>query len=250
MKIILPQKLSLIEVCKEFEYMQQALLSRQNLSLLGDKKLFVLLYNAVDVALYYGTEQNEAIKHHVQYLASFAKKFLIDTPLNARSIRQLHSNILPPDIHSDFIYDDFGSKTQKIKRGRYRTINTYLKDVHGRETDFTHYEDIEEALEVSIGRYNCSQKKINDIAHFILDFYAIHPFMDGNGKVARVLLDILLIKSNYYPSFYHKSYKKYQDKFQKIYADYTSSELKNKEQYIVEFISALLRPVYKENYFS
>ncbi len=250
MKIILPKKLSLVEVCKEFEYMQQALLSRQDISLLEDEKLFVLLYNAIDVALYYQAEQNEAIEHHVQYLVSFAKTFLIDTSLNVQSIRQLHSNILPPGIQSNFIYDAFGSKIQKIQRGEYRTINTYLKDADGREVDFVHHEDIEEVLVVSIDRYNGSQKKIDDIAHFILDFYAIHPFMDGNGKVARVLLDILLIKSNYYPSFYHKSYRKYQDKFQKIYADYTSSKSAYKEQYIAEFISALLRPVYKENYFS
>jgi Fic family protein len=35
------------------------------------------------------------------------------------------------------------------------------------------------------------------IATFVLDFLAIHPFQDGNGRLSRALTTLLLLKSNY-----------------------------------------------------
>ena len=35
------------------------------------------------------------------------------------------------------------------------------------------------------------------VARFIVDFLAIHPFQDGNGRLARALTTILLLRSGY-----------------------------------------------------
>lgn len=251
-KIILPSKApELGEICREFEYMQKTLHTHRGFDLHNEQELYRLLYRAIFVALYEGVASNEAIVSHVEYLVGFCKQFFIDIPLQSTHIRQLHLNIVPPKSQSTFVYEDKGTKQEELKRGTYRDIDTYLVDEDGHETDFLQHKNIAEAIEMIVDTYNNSSKKIKDIAKFVLDFFAIHPFMDANGKTVRVLLDVLLIKSEYYPSLYHKQYKRDKESFAKVFGSYTlSNSEKEKEKYLAEFISLLLRPVYKENYFA
>lgn len=241
---------TLEKVCNEFEYMQKALETHRHFALHDKKGLYVLLYRAIEIALHEGVPSNKSIESHVQYLVGFSKQFLIDMPLQSRSIKKLHLNIVPPQSQSTFIYEDKGLKQEALKRGEYRDMDTYLVDSDGSETDFVKHENIANVVEMIINTYSNSSKKIEDIARFVLDFNAVHPFMDGNGKTERVLLDVLLIKSEYYPSLYHKQYKASKIPFSKVFGLYASCKpKKEKEKYLAEFISLLLRPVYKENYF-
>ena len=45
------------------------------------------------------------------------------------------------------------------------------------------------------------------IANFIFEFLAIHPFQDGNGRVSRILTNLLLLKNGYFftPFVSHES---------------------------------------------
>lgn len=49
------------------------------------------------------------------------------------------------------------------------------------------------------------------IFSFVLDFSRIHPFADGNGKVAVILLDVLLVKYRYSPAYINKIKEKDKD---------------------------------------
>lgn len=49
-----------------------------------------------------------------------------------------------------------------------------------------------ELLEKSIERFNISNKNIDDIYRFKLEFVEIHPFYDGNGRTSRVIQNALL----------------------------------------------------------
>lgn len=53
--------------------------------------------------------------------------------------------------------------------------------------------ELQKALDI----FNSSEKDIIDILKFKLDFVRIHPFMDGNGRLSRLLMNGLLTASNY-----------------------------------------------------
>lgn len=52
-------------------------------------------------------------------------------------------------------------------------------------------------LQDSINVFNDSQKGLEDILKFKLDFVRIHPFMDGNGRLSRLIMNGLLTNAGY-----------------------------------------------------
>lgn len=62
-------------------------------------------------------------------------------------------------------------------------------------------QEIHERLEKMIGDYNASSHEniIKRIAKFHLVFEHTHPFIDGNGRIGRVLNNFLLIREGYVP---------------------------------------------------
>lgn len=56
---------------------------------------------------------------------------------------------------------------------------------------------VREQLEEAIKRFNDSDRELEDILKFKLDFVRIHPFMDGNGRISRLLMNGLLTSKGY-----------------------------------------------------
>ena len=49
----------------------------------------------------------------------------------------------------------------------------------------------------TIDRFNNSNKELIDIFKFKLDFVRVHPFMDGNGRLSRLIMNGLLTAKSY-----------------------------------------------------
>ena len=49
----------------------------------------------------------------------------------------------------------------------------------------------------AIDRFNNSDKELIDIFKFKLDFVRVHPFMDGNGRLSRLIMNGLLTAKGY-----------------------------------------------------
>ena len=79
---------------------------------------------------------------------------------------------------------------------------------------------------------------IERIARFHLEFEGIHPFMDGNGRTGRLILNLELIRSGY-PAINVKfaDRKRYYDAFDSFYRD---GKAENMIKLISEYIGERL----------
>ena len=77
---------------------------------------------------------------------------------------------------------------------------------------------------------------IERIALFHLEFEGIHPFIDGNGRTGRLILNLELIR-NGYPAINVKfsDRKRYYDAFDSFYRDNNAKPMIN---LIAEYVSA------------
>lgn len=94
--------------------------------------------------------------------------------------------------------------------GTFKTINNKCFDQEkGEEFEFVEpgkvKPEIDKLLSHFIVDISDTTKPQKDIIFtFVLDFSHIHPFADGNGKVAVILLDILLVKYGHAPVHINK----------------------------------------------
>ena len=84
-----------------------------------------------------------------------------------------------------------------------------------------------ELLENNVTREN-KMSIIERIALFHLEFEGIHPFIDGNGRTGRLILNLDLIRNGYPPiNVKFTDRKRYYDAFDAYYRDGNSSAMSN-----------------------
>ncbi|MEG4032459.1 Fic family protein [Microcoleus sp. S36b_A4] len=128
-------------------------------------------------------EHLEAIGHKeaIDYIEHLAQK---DTKINEWEIKQIHNLIL--------------RKINPEEAGSYRTLDVMAAGTNYRYPphyllsqlmgDFASWLNSEAALSLHPVEYA-------SIAHY--RFVSIHPFRDGNGRTARLLMNLLLIRAGY-----------------------------------------------------
>lgn len=86
---------------------------------------------------------------------------------------------------------------------------------------------VPELIEKLVSRYDA--KKIHPIAYaalFHLEFEGIHPFVDGNGRTGRLILNLFLMQNGYPPiNVKFADRKRYYEAFDSYYSDGSSAEM-------------------------
>ena len=129
-------------------------------------------------------EHFEAINHRnaIYYVEDIIKK---EEPFSEWQIRNIHQLILKN------IDDD--------NAGRYRQQNVLISGATNTPPDYTLLND---KMAHFVDWYNSESSQLHPIeraAKVHSDFVGIHPFIDGNGRTSRLLMNLELMKAGYPP---------------------------------------------------
>lgn len=86
--------------------------------------------------------------------------------------------------------------------GRYRTVPVYIRNSLHVPPNPVH---VPERMAEFIGRFRERRADEHPVCHAALahiELAGIHPFVDGNGRVARMLVNLLLLRDAYPPALY------------------------------------------------
>ena len=164
----------------------------------------------------------EAIGHRdaFMYAQDIASK---EVDLTENIIKNIHSLVLMNRPEDKGVY----------RRIPVRIMGAYTEPVQ----PYMIEPKMTELLENNMAREN-KMSIIERIALFHLEFEGIHPFIDGNGRTGRLILNLDLIRNGYPPiNVKFTDRKRYYDAFDAYYRDGNSSAMSN---LIAEYVNKRL----------
>ena len=124
-----------------------------------------------------------------------------ERPLTENFIRLLNEKILVRPFWKEAETID-GQKTRReIQIGQYKSMPNSVRLSNGEMFHYASTQETPALMHDLVDWYN-SQKDFHPVtlaALFHYRFVRIHPFDDGNGRVARLLMNYILLKSGYPP---------------------------------------------------
>ncbi len=148
-----------------------------------------LTLRETDLVLRGLTVDKKPLKDHLDVVGhkdafDYVSELLKDKePLSERTIKQIHFLVLGRDVQN---------------RGVYRNVPVYIS---GAKTQTTEPMLISEKIHELLKWYQTDTEDdfLTKIALFHLRFESIHPFIDGNGRTGRLLVNLELMKLGYPP---------------------------------------------------
>jgi len=156
------------------------------------------------------TAQGKPLKDHFEITGhDQAIKWIMDVvkgdyPLTESFIRELHTLLLKEPYEVDAITPDGKPTKRWIQVGQYKSVPNHVLTKTGEIFRFATPEETPSKMHDLIYWYRAESEKtdINPIllaAEFHYRFIRIHPFDDGNGRLARILMNFILIQFGYPP---------------------------------------------------
>ena len=127
-------------------------------------------------------EHYEAIGHAKAYDHIYA---LLDKPVSEEDILSLHR----------LFFEQIDSKNA----GRYRKKNVIITGTDYLPPDYQKVPELMKKHIKNLSREIKGKRPLEQVSDLHAEFEAIHPFMDGNGRIGRLLLSILCMKNGYCP---------------------------------------------------
>ncbi len=170
-----------------------------------------LTYGETKALILFGiTAQGKPLKDHFEITGhDEAIKWIIDIvsqqrPLTENFIRELHKLILKEPYEVDAITPDGKPTKRKINIGVYKSSPNHVRTITGEIFRFATPEETPAKMHdlLSWYRQEIEKEVINPIilaAEFHYKFIRIHPFDDGNGRTARILMNFILMQFAYPP---------------------------------------------------
>jgi len=156
------------------------------------------------------TAQGKPLKDHIEIEGhNEAIEWIIDIikgeyPLTESFIREIHSLLLKQSYTVDAITPEGLPTTKRVEIGKYKSQPNHVLTRTGEIFRFATPEETPILMGELIEWYRekASNTNVNPIllaAEFHYKFIRIHPFDDGNGRTARILMNFILMKFNFPP---------------------------------------------------
>lgn len=168
-----------------------------------------LTYGETKSFLLHGlTAQGKPLKDHLDIKGHNEAILWLDDilknniPLTEKFIRELHQLILVEPYDSPAITPDGQQTTKRINIGEYKRQPNHVKTATGEIFYFSTPEETPAKMHELLAWYNDSLDLMHPIilaAEFHYKFIIIHPFDDGNGRISRILMNLILMKNGYPP---------------------------------------------------
>ncbi len=170
-----------------------------------------LSYGETKALILFGiTAQGKPLKDHFEITGhDEAIKWVMDIVKEKKSItekfiRELHILILKESYEVNAISPDGHPTKKKINVGVYKTTPNHVKTQTGEIFRFATPEETPAKMHDLIEWYRAksSGENINPIllaSEFHYRYIRIHPFDDGNGRTARILMNFILMRFGYPP---------------------------------------------------
>lgn len=133
------------------------------------------------------TVGGKSVKEHLKTVG-YGEAFYYVNDLAKKRITLTKSVIKA--IHSLVLMND------RYNKGQYRNVSVMVGKHTPPEPDL-----VQELMQNLVANYNTKTNKITieTVALFHLEFENIHPFIDGNGRTGRLIMNLELIKNGYLP---------------------------------------------------
>lgn len=170
-----------------------------------------LTYGETKALIMFGlTAQGKPLKDHSEIKGHNDAIYWIEDivkgerPLTENLIRELHEVLLVEPYEVDAQTPDGQPTKKRIKIGSYKTSPNHVKTRTGEIFYFATPEETPAEMAGMMAWYNekIQEADVNPIllaAEFHYKFIRIHPFDDGNGRTARILMNFILMKYGYPP---------------------------------------------------
>ena len=168
----------------------------------------------------------EAIGHKdaFNYMVNLVKE---KSPLNEDTIKQLHSLVLADKPEDRGVYRRVAVRIMGAKHATANPLSIQTK------------------LQELLNEFNADKETniIRKLALFHIKFEAIHPFIDGNGRTGRLLVNFELMKNGYPPiDIKYSDRKAYYDAFDSYHENHDLSAMENLfAEYVLERIEKYLK---------
>jgi len=166
-------------------------------------------------------EINEVINHKKAFDFILKNKKDISKELILQLHKLVVQNTLKPELENQI--------------GKYRTLQVYIRGTNWLPPK---PEDVSKEMGSLLSWYSKNRKVLHPLvlaAYFHSAFETIHPFVDGNGRVGRLLMNLILYKHKY-PMINIPNKKKYI-----YYKTLEDSQLKGELRGLVKFLFDLLK---------
>ncbi|WP_298509388.1 Fic family protein [uncultured Kordia sp.] len=157
------------------------------------------------------TAQGKPLKDHIEVTGhNEAINWVLDMvkgdrPLTENFIRQIHTLLLKEPYEVDAKTSEGKPTKKKVHVGEYKKTPNHVETVTGEIFRFATPEETPAKMTDLLNWYRdkIAEETVNPIllaAEFHYKFIRIHPFDDGNGRTARIIMNFVLMKYGFPPT--------------------------------------------------